>query len=306
LFLPSSEPTLPLGMIYDRPYMRSVGPNSGSSPLFWLLGSLVAVFLVQKVAQVWLNTEVVTEWFGLSARGLAAGRVWTLFTFGFLHDTSGIWHLLANALGLFFLGRMVLPELGARRFLLLFLGSTIAGGLCWIGINFARGGVLVGASAGVLGMLIYFACTHPNERMTFLLFFVIPISILPKYLAMIIAGVELFGLLFAELPQGGLSTSIAHSAHLGGMLAALILYRVWAGALRVVPTGRSIELPQWMRKKRSNPEIGGTFRVNVSRGRDLKQEVDRILDKINNSGFGSLTPDEKRTLDDARDTLGKR
>jgi hypothetical protein len=147
---------------------------------------------------------------------------------------------------------------------------------------------------------------RPNERMTVLLFFVLPISILPKFLAIILAGLELFGLLFAELPRGGLKTSIAHSAHLGGMLAALIFFRVWSGASQFVSSSPSIELPKWMKSKRTGPDVAGKFRVNVSRDKDIKQEVDRILDKINHSGFGSLTPEEKRTLDDARDTLGRR
>lgn len=306
MFLPPPEPNLALGMIHDRPYMRSVGPKSGISPLYWLLGGLVAVFVLQNLAEVWFNTKLVTDWFGLSAQGLAAGRIWTLLTFGFLHEPGNVLHLLINALGLFWLGRVVLPELGARRFFFLYLASTLAGGLFWLGINHAQGGLLVGASASVLGMLIYFACMRPNERITFLLFFVIPISVLPKFLALVIAGLDLFGLLFAELPGGRFATPIAHSAHLGGMLAALILHRVWQGSSGIVAPGRSIELPQWVKKKRANPEIGGSFRVNVSRGKDLKREVDRILDKINNSGFGSLTPEEKRTLDEARDTLGKR
>lgn len=293
-------------MISDRPYMRSVGPNSGMTPLFWLIGTLIAVYVAQRIGADWLRTGVLTEWLGLSPEGLTGGRIWTLLTYGFLHDPGNLWHLLFNCLGLFFLGRIILPELGGLRFLLLYAVSTIAGGLFWVGINFSRGGLLVGASSAVLGMLIYFACMRPNERITFLLFFVLPVSVLPKFLAIIIAGLELFGLLFAELPRGGFATSIAHSAHLGGMLAALILFRVWSAESPVIPASRSVELPKWMRTKRANPDIGGNYRVNVSPGRDMKREVDRILDKINNSGFGSLTPEEKRTLDEARDTLGKR
>lgn len=293
-------------MISDRPYMRSVSPNSGMAPLFWLIGALLAVFVVQNIAIVWFKSNAIAEWFGLSTEGLSHGRMWTLFSYGLLHDTRGIWHILVNGLGLFFLGRVVLPELGARRFLLLFFGCTILGGLFWIAVPSSRGGLLVGASAGVFGMLIYFACKHPNERITLLLFFVLPVSVVPKFLAMIVAGVSLFLFLFSELPGASFSTGIAHSAHLGGMLAALILFRVWDGASATVPESRSVELPKWMRKKRANPDIGGNYRVNVSQGRDMKREVDRILDKINHSGFGSLTAEEKRTLDEARDTLGKR
>ena len=38
---------------------------------------------------------------------------------------------------------------------------------------------------------------------------------------------------------------------------------------------------------------------------ELRADVDRILDKINSNGFGSLTPEEKRRLDAARDLLSR-
>jgi hypothetical protein len=38
----------------------------------------------------------------------------------------------------------------------------------------------------------------------------------------------------------------------------------------------------------------------------LRAEVDRILDKINSQGFGSLSADEKRVLDEAKDLIGRR
>jgi hypothetical protein len=34
--------------------------------------------------------------------------------------------------------------------------------------------------------------------------------------------------------------------------------------------------------------------------------VDRILDKINSEGFGSLSANEKKILDDAKDLIGRR
>ena len=38
---------------------------------------------------------------------------------------------------------------------------------------------------------------------------------------------------------------------------------------------------------------------------DIRAQVDRILDKINSQGFGALTPDEKRLLDEAKDLLSR-
>ena len=46
--------------------------------------------------------------------------------------------------------------------------------------------------------------------------------------------------------------------------------------------------------------------MNVTPPEDVRKEVDRILDKINRSGFGSLTDQEKKILDAARDLLNRR
>jgi hypothetical protein len=66
------------------------------------------------------------------------------------------------------------------------------------------------------------------------------------------------------------------------------------------------ETPKWLQKKKLVTALKTQFKVNVGPRPDLKAEVDRILDKINVSGFGSLTPEEKRTLDQARDMMSRR
>ncbi|MFQ3242892.1 MAG: hypothetical protein ACI9JZ_002598, partial [Lentimonas sp.] len=68
-----------------------------------------------------------------------------------------------------------------------------------------------------------------------------------------------------------------------------------------------IEVPEWF-KRRKKTEGKTSYRVNrpsSSSSADLQKEVDRILDKINASGFGSLDATEKATLDRAKDILSK-
>ncbi len=55
-------------------------------------------------------------------------------------------------------------------------------------------------------------------------------------------------------------------------------------------------------KKRFSPQA---FTVNISEKELLRKEVDRILDKINQEGFGSLSPQEKQVLDKAKEFLKK-
>ena len=67
-----------------------------------------------------------------------------------------------------------------------------------------------------------------------------------------------------------------------------------------------IELPRWLRRRQKTAASTPRFQVNLTSRDDLRAEVDRILDKINSEGFGALTDEEKRLLDEARDLLSRR
>ena len=66
----------------------------------------------------------------------------------------------------------------------------------------------------------------------------------------------------------------------------------------------SIEQPTWY-KRLKNKDSETNYKVNRTDRGNLQQEVDLILDKINTTGFGSLTEYEKQTLDRAKDILGR-
>jgi len=288
-------------MIYDRPYMRSDFGRREVSVLAWIIGITIGTFVVQTIFRVWFKSPFVESILALSQDSMEDGFIWSLVTYGFLH--AGPLHLLINLLVAFFLGRELLPILGPARFVGLYLGAILMGGLTWLAVSFTyTGGLLLGASAGVFGLLIAFACFFPNKPITFLLFFIIPITIKPKYLALILLGVAVFGLLFQELPG---NDYVAHSAHLGGMLAGWLYFRyVHQRTGEFANVRPNIEVPRWFRRKTVTP-TQNRYRVNVTRPEDVRAEVDRILDKINHSGFGSLTQREKKILDEARDTLNR-
>jgi hypothetical protein len=92
------------------------------------------------------------------------------------------------------------------------------------------------------------------------------------------------------------------------MFAGILYYRYFHnrsisffGSGSTQPT---VELPAWFkRRKKKEPYI--SYKVNRSKRDELQIEVDRILDKINATGFGSLTIDEKQTLDRAKDILSR-
>ncbi len=284
--------------------MRSEYPRRSASVLTWILSALVVGFVLQNIFGRWFESNVFERLFALTPDSLARGYVWTLVSYTLLH--GGILHLLFNALGIFLLGRELVPLLGSRRFLTVYLSAAVLGGLTWVGVHHFTGGMaLVGASSCVMMMFILFACFYPDREVTFLLFFVLPVTIKPKYLAWILVGVDLLGFLFSELPGGSFDTGIAYSSHLGGIAAGWIYYRYFH-ANNGWDRAPSIELPAWIRRRRKAGPATPSFKVNLGRPSDsLRAEVDRILDKINSQGFGALTEEEKRILDEAKDLLSR-
>lgn len=286
--------------------------------LTWFLGALAAGFVLQSVAE-YFRSSFLFDHGALSAAGIRAGEAWTLLTYVFLHGS--VFHLLLNGLGVFFLGRALKESLGENRLAWLTLVGAAGSALTWAGLHFNRTGSVIGASGVVMAYLAVFACLHPRQPMTLLLFFVIPVTVQPIWLVAVIAGVDVLGLLAQELPGRGSLYGVAHSAHLGGLAAGWLFHRF----LFARPSfgGRAaMEPPTWVRKQSARPSPA--YSVNLgpkskpatpplspktsapaaasgTRSREaLRAEVDRILDKINLHGFGSLTGAEKRVLDEAR------
>jgi hypothetical protein len=117
-------------------------------------------------------------------------------------------------------------------------------------------------------------------------------------------GITLFCFLFYELNG---SPGVAHSAHLGGMLAGLFFFSyVRSGGTSWNKRPR-LQKPSWLKVAKQSRKSGtpSDYSVNLDDREMVEQEVDRILDKINDKGFGSLNEDEKRTLDKAKSLLGK-
>ena len=291
-------------MLSDRPYMRQEYAPRPTSILTWILSALIAGFVMQNIFGRWLGSNAFEALFALSPGSLRQGYLWTPVTYTLLH--ANILHILFNALGLFLLGRELLPLLGARRFLTVCLSAAVAGAALWLSVRyFTGGGTLIGASASVMALFILFACFYPEREITFLLFFVLPVTIKPKYLAWILVGVDLLGFLFSELPGPAHDTGIAYSAHLGGMLAGWVYFRYFH-ANNGWDRAAGIELPAWFRRRKQTKPAVPFFKASPGGApADLRAEVDRILDKINSHGFGALTEEEKRILDEAKDLLSR-
>lgn len=296
-------------MLSDRPYMRDDYQRERTSFLIWLLSATVAGFIVQKVFQVWLGSPSFEQLTGLSSWAIRHLYLWTLLSYPLLHE--GILHLLVMVLGVYFLGRELIPHLGERRMAGLTAAAVAVGGAIWLALNFNRTGVVMGAAPILLCYLTVFACLFPNREISFLVFFIIPVTTRPKYIAWAALAIALLGFFFSELPGGQFQTGIAHSAHLGAMLTGWLYFRFVHGTEGLsLRRSTEIELPRWMTRPKKPPVApavsGPKPPVSVGSREDIRAEVDRILDKINSHGFGALTPEEKRILDDAKDVLSRR
>jgi membrane associated rhomboid family serine protease len=294
-------------MLSDRSYMRG-GYEQPERPsvLVWLMGSIGAGFILQFIlGSRFFGGGQLVDAMELSVPNLERGWVWSLVTYSFLHSRN-LLHLLFNLLGLYFFGREVLPRVGPGRFLGIYFAAVAFGGLFWAAIHWrSGGGQVIGASAGVLAMLSVFACFNPNQRMTFLLFFIFPVTLKPKHLALGVAGFEMLGLLLYEM--GGGPSQIAHSAHLAGMGAGWLYVRyVHDAEWRLKLPKRATRTVDRVAERAASVAASVAPQADRSSAVDLRSEVDRILDKINSKGFGALTEDEKRLLDDAKDILSRR
>jgi len=284
--------------------MRSEYSRPSASILTWILCALISGFVLQNIFGRWFESNTFERLFALTPGSLNQGYLWTLASYSLLH--GGILHLLFNGLGIFLLGRELVPLLGSGRFLTVYLSAAVLGALAWLAVHYFTGGVaLVGASSCVMMLFILFACFYPDREITFLLFFVLPVTIKPKYLAWILVGIDSLGFLFSELPGGAFDSGIAYSSHLGGMLAGWIYHRYFH-ANNGWDRAPSIALPAWLRRRKKAGSEATIYKVNVGKpSPNFRAEVDRILDKINSQGFSALTEKEKHILDEAKDLLSR-
>lgn len=204
-------------------------------------------------------------------------RPWTFVTYMFLH--GGLMHLLFNMLALFFFGPRVEDRLGSRQFGWLYFVSGISGAL--LSLALSGGAPIVGASAGVFGVMLAFAYFWPHEPI--LIWGVLPV---PARVLVVITTVLALYSGFA-----GAQSGIAHFAHLGGYAGAF-LYLKWLDRSRQA----------WRRKVTAPPKPAANVSVrkpeiDLSSVHEVNRaEVNRILDKIGARGMESLSPEERLFL----------
>ncbi len=265
----------------------SITPFRPSPVVKWLLILNFGFFFLQKLFALTGN-GLFQEFLQLDTWHIRQGCLWQFVTYMFLHGS--ILHLLVNLLMLFFFGNEVEHALGSGRFLQVYLLGGLVGGLLWFAFNFRGAAAMVGASGAVYAVVIAFATLYPHRPITLLVFFVLPITLAARVWAVIAVALSL---LFTISGEGG---SIAHLAHLGGMAVGFLYVRALA-----LPSWRSaFTWPFPRRNTRPRPvPVPHLFQKEDF----MQKRIDPILDKIAEHGIHSLSREERRILEEAKDHL---
>lgn len=260
------------------------------NPLFLFLGINVLIFLfinILKLVSFLAGESGIAEWVVLHL-SLPADlselpfKFWTLATYMFTQE--GFFHLLFNMLWLYWLGMIFMDFLNKRQFVYTYLAGGFAGGLLYLLLyntlpvfqDMASSSILLGSSASVMAVIFATATLLPDFtiRMLFLG------NVKLKYLALAYLVLNLLGI--------GTSNAGGNIAHLGGALMGFVY-------IRQLKNGRDMSN---IFKRRSRLKAVKTTGRNPTRtSAPVDQEViDRILDKISQSGYESLTKAEKEQL----------
>ncbi len=171
----------------------------------------IAVFIVQR----FFPGLYLTQRMALYKLGTADFRPYQLFTYMFAHGSLG--HLFFNMMGLAFIGSYIEMVWGFKRFMTYFIATGIGAAIIYLFLEYyldrGQGGVMLGASGMIYGILVAFGMMFPDRE--FALMFP-PINVKGKYMA-IVLGV------FAYMTD--VSGEVAHFAHLGGGVIGFILLR---------------------------------------------------------------------------------
>lgn len=242
-----------------------------------------------------IPSNLMIGWFELSAEWSdLLFKPWTIFTYSFMH--SGFFHLFWNMYLLYFASRLFLNLFSPRTFFNLYFLGVLLGGLTFMlsysvfpAFQYASP-IMVGASAGVMAVLIFMATYSPDLEVRIIFF-----NVKLRYL-----GIAFVLLDVIQIPYGNAG---GHLAHLGGAaLGYLYVKRLDQGVDIGLPfenfTNRVLNLFKKQSKLKTvhKRKASSNSKKKVTTQEVDQSKIDSILDKISKSGYDSLTQKEKDFL----------
>lgn len=261
-------------------------------------GRLIAanVIIALMLATVFTSPRVTDALMFTPSPDAVVSRPWTLLTYMFIH--GGLLHLLLNMLVLFFFGSAVEQRMGSRTFLFFYLYCGLGAAIFALGLSALLPGNVppfLGASGAVLGVALAFAMFWPDAELMVIPF---PLPIRARTLVLILAALAAFASLVLWNSR---LNRVAHLAHVGGMLAGYLFFRIQALSQRApAPPQREAERVVMVQSstRETEHQMPRPRQVGRPTADPMAAELDRVLDKINEKGLSNLTPEERRFLDD--------
>jgi membrane associated rhomboid family serine protease len=269
----------------------------------------LAVFVVIQLVKVFFffnagDGSDFVSWIAIpSDMQMLLQRPWTVITYMFTHES--FIHLLFNLLAFFWFGKLFLQYLSQRQLLGIYILGGIAGAIFYVAAfnlipvfaPLTAVSLALGASASVMAVVFSVATLVPNQEV-YLLFFG---KVKFKYLAIAFVVIDLI-----SIPM---SNAGGHIAHLGGALLGFVfvLYykkgtdiTVWVsrplyGIKEFFTRKKDIRVTYRNKNKTKNnrPESDMDYNARKKAEQDV---IDKILDKIAQSGYSSLSAEEKEKL----------
>lgn len=288
----------------SRRYSQSSIPNYEKNAVLQLIVVSALGFISYHLARVILLIvdaqpttfpEYFTENVALPAIHLYGGKFWTVFTYGLVHN--GFWELFSNMIWLYTFGSMVQMLVGYRQVIPLYVYGLVVGGLfyelCQLfpGSAFRVGYSLLGAYAGVTALATAALTLSPDYRFYLGDRFSIPIVVIAIiFFVLMIMGSNL------EVPRllllvGGAATGFGYVKLIrAGYKPGLWVYGIFDRLNRTFTPDENASKRHHKKRTRVLSSI-----------KELKHESDQrklddLLDKINRTGYQSLTKEEKEFL----------
>jgi membrane associated rhomboid family serine protease len=265
--------------------------------LFLLIGINVIVFLLINVPGVFerliLRSDLIvgytTEFLALPAYlPKLLVRFWTPFTYMFMH--ASVLHILFNMLWLYWMGQIFEEFLGNRRITGLYLLGGLAGAIFFIAAynlfplftesSAVMNATVVGGSASVMAVIVGAATIAPNYSIPLLL--IGPVRL--KWLVLFYVVLDFLGV---TGPNAG-----GQIAHLGGALMGF----VYVSQLKKGNDWIAWIANLFKRKSKLKVASNNTTKRAEASSKPRQDEIDRILDKISQTGYEKLSQQEKETL----------
>lgn len=281
-----------------------------------LIAISVAIYFLQVAA---FGETDVWNWLAFRRSDLTHS-VWTVVTYAFVH--GGFLHILFNMYNLWMFGPRVEQMWSPGRFVAFYLWCALGGVLGHL--MFGGAGILMGASAAVMGVMLAYAMHWPDDEL--LLFGVVPVKV--KWLVTFLAAADIVQGIVVYAGSGASGSGVAYTAHVGGLAFAWFYLRTPSAQSldrlrqRISPVAdipdetpravpRSAPRPRERTNERgsaSDEAVAKSKAVVVKRqappalprasGDPRAEALNLVLDKISATGIQSLTTDERRLLDE--------